>query len=305
MGCLMANKKETYFLVYRGWAGHQAFKKEPYTQREAFLWIVENAAFAPLDVSSKVTGGTISLKRGELSYALEYMATAWQWKTKARVKRFLKRLEKWNIIVHKTIQGQSHVTVCNYSKYQDGKSKSDTEVSTKGSTKVSTKTDTNNKELLRKNEKQLVKELPDFISLNSLEEFIDHRKDIKKPMSKKAISLFIGKLSKLHQSGYDPSLLIEGAILNGWQSVYEKDEYRYEVKKTSIPVDQDLAKLWDEKNELHTMSNFVRSQIEYLDTKQDRTQEDEERLNELATEWSGIEKRKEELQDYMSELQRQ
>ena len=64
-------------------------------------------------------------------------------------------------------------------------------------------------------------------------DFIAMRKDIKKPMSDRAIELAISKLDKL--SGGDTEVAIEivnQSILNGWQGFYELKE-----KKSIKPKD--------------------------------------------------------------------
>ena len=64
-------------------------------------------------------------------------------------------------------------------------------------------------------------------------DFIVMRKDIKKPMSERAIELAISKLDKL--SGGDTEVAIEivnQSILNGWQGFYELKE-----KKSIKPKD--------------------------------------------------------------------
>jgi hypothetical protein len=89
--------------------------------------------------------------------------------------------------------------------------------------------------------------------------------------------------------------------MNGWQSVYEKPEHK---RSTVPPVDTDFKNAWEERNKLFTESNFVSTQIEYLTLKESRTDKQEADLNELLTKRIGIEKRQEELQDYLSKLQR-
>lgn len=64
------------------------------------------------------------------------------------------------------------------------------------------------------------------VSQERLKEFIDHRKKIKKPMTDLAITKFKNKLTKLKSSGYDIDAMLDDAIINGWQSVVEKQSYK-------------------------------------------------------------------------------
>lgn len=67
--------------------------------------------------------------------------------------------------------------------------------------------------------------LQDSIDRTTLQIFIDARKeDVKKPMSSRAVDMLIRKLSRLEAEGHCPNLLLERAILNGWQDVYPSDD---------------------------------------------------------------------------------
>lgn len=50
--------------------------------------------------------------------------------------------------------------------------------------------------------------------------FIAHRKQIKKPMTLKAVELLVKKLQKMAKSENERIELVEYAILNGWQGIY-------------------------------------------------------------------------------------
>lgn len=58
----------------------------------------------------------------------------------------------------------------------------------------------------------------------AIKDFIEHRKTLKKPMSKKAIDLFIARLNKMTLDPGEQVELINYAILKGWQTVYEPKE---------------------------------------------------------------------------------
>lgn len=79
-------------------------------------------------------------------------------------------------------------------------------------------------------------------------DFVDHRRSLKKPMTDKAIELFLAKLEKL--SGGDSSMkkaLIDEAIERGWQTVYPlKSEVQGESAK---PEDRFSHLLIDEGSE--------------------------------------------------------
>lgn len=63
---------------------------------------------------------------------------------------------------------------------------------------------------------------PDPALDDAIHEFVKHRKAMRKPMTDKAIELFVGKLNKLAPGDNDKQIrLINTAIEHGWQSVYE------------------------------------------------------------------------------------
>jgi hypothetical protein len=101
-----------------------AFKTQPYTEREAFMWLVMEASWR--DRTKRVGNITVELKRGQLAASIRFMAEAWQWE-KSTVDRFLKRLEKRDMIGTDCGTGLNVITVCKYNDYQGGETSSGTE----------------------------------------------------------------------------------------------------------------------------------------------------------------------------------
>lgn len=76
----------------------------------------------------------------------------------------------------------------------------------------------------------------------ALNDFIEHRKAMKKPMTEKALKLLIGKLDGLADNDADKIALLNTSILNGWLSVYEpRDKTKEELKDK--PVETEAQKL--------------------------------------------------------------
>lgn len=115
-----------FYLMHRGWQESEFFGSDEYSQRDAWVWLIESAAWKETTV--RVKGETIALERGQLCFAQRFMAEKWGW-SKSRVDRFLKRLAQENMIIicskngatagQGTGQGQSILTISNYSDYQD------------------------------------------------------------------------------------------------------------------------------------------------------------------------------------------
>ena len=53
-----------YYRMSRGWMDSSMFAAEPLCKRAAWIWLIENAAFAPRIVP--IGGQSVALKRGQL-----------------------------------------------------------------------------------------------------------------------------------------------------------------------------------------------------------------------------------------------
>jgi hypothetical protein len=103
--------------IDRGLFGHEAFADEPFTEREAWIWLIMAAAFKPH--SRRVGSAIVKLKRGELAHSLRFMARKWKWPL-TRVHRFVGRLRNLDMIRVGTpsTHQPAHLTICNYEDYQ-------------------------------------------------------------------------------------------------------------------------------------------------------------------------------------------
>lgn len=105
-----------YIKVFRGWRDCGVFHDERFSEREAWLWLVENAAWKDLKRKAP-QGQIIEVSRGQLHTADRTLASIWQWDRK-RVRRFLKRLESAQMIAPQMGPVGTTITICNYEKYQ-------------------------------------------------------------------------------------------------------------------------------------------------------------------------------------------
>lgn len=90
---------------------------------------------------------------------------------------------------------------------------------------------------------------------NALVSFVEFRKDIKKPMTERAIDLLIGKLNEMTGDVYKQIAIINQSIMNGWQGVFPlKDEtqsgkrqpYQKQTKAQELDEFYNMAKEWSE-----------------------------------------------------------
>jgi hypothetical protein len=104
------------FAVDRGIWDHDVLSEnEPFSRREAWLWIVSEAAWKPH--KRRIIGRTIELKRGQYAGSLRFIASKWRW-NEARVRRFLSALISSEMLDAKTDAGVTVLTVCKYDEYQ-------------------------------------------------------------------------------------------------------------------------------------------------------------------------------------------
>jgi hypothetical protein len=106
-----------WYRMRRGWQSHDFFPPEPFTEREAWEWLIGNAAWK----STTRRGGKgdlIPIDRGQLHVSDRSLAAAWQW-DKKHVRRFLDRLFRGEMLDQQKDQSGTVLTVRNYEVYQD------------------------------------------------------------------------------------------------------------------------------------------------------------------------------------------
>ncbi len=103
--------------MYRGWQEHVVFKDEPYTEREAWEWLISNAVFHPDGIMSFIQGKPRLLMRGHQTYSIRFLAVKWDW-NKSKVERYLNKLKKADMIGTENETGQLVIRIRNYDKFQ-------------------------------------------------------------------------------------------------------------------------------------------------------------------------------------------
>ena len=108
-----------WYLMHRGWMESADFRKEAFSEPQAFLWSIEQAAFEPH--RQWFNGTQYEVGRGEFVTSIRKMAAAFRWPEK-RVRRWVARLElsqKWERKgAHQGAQAPTLLTVCNYDVFQ-------------------------------------------------------------------------------------------------------------------------------------------------------------------------------------------
>src|SRR5690348_18255510 len=100
-----------WYRMHRGWQDDPLFAGEPFSRRDAFEWLIANAAWEPH--SRWFKGHLVSLERGQLATSEAELSSAWKW-PRQRVRTFLKHLEIDEKSTRETANGLTKLSICNY-----------------------------------------------------------------------------------------------------------------------------------------------------------------------------------------------
>ena len=95
-----------------------AFKSEPFTEREAFIWMIMEARYSCEPKERRVGGAVVTVGRGQFAASVRFMAEAWGW-TKSRVDRYLKRAAGMKLVCVESGTGVNLITICEYEDSQN------------------------------------------------------------------------------------------------------------------------------------------------------------------------------------------
>lgn len=140
-------------------------------------------------------------------------------------KRIDKELNKLSQVVEKydenlVLQGESFIEEKN--SYNGLKSKATTKTlrtttTTKANSKPTTKAKENIKEKSGEKEEKF---LPDWLKKETWELWIEHRKEIKKPLTKSSEKFCIARLKKLSDMGFSPESVVEQSIIGRYVGLF-------------------------------------------------------------------------------------
>lgn len=122
----------------RGWLDSEVWGDAPYSEREAWSWMIGEASWKD-QLAKNILGSPTEIKRGQFSHSIRFMGKKFQWSI-GKVQRFLKKLTIWNMIEisqktdTQTDTGQNIITICNYNIYQNKNGKTDTQTDTQADT---------------------------------------------------------------------------------------------------------------------------------------------------------------------------
>jgi hypothetical protein len=211
------------FAVSRSIWDDPDFAPEPFSEREAMMWLVSAAAWN--DRSVRGTAGPVLLARGEFCFSVRFLAEKWRW-SKSRVARFIDKLEKRDTIRDTKRDGVKVYLIRNYNKFQVvGLPKRDTiEDTDRDASGTAAGHERDKEEALKHSsieDNSGAKapkcsprdELAKVLDAERAKAVVEHRQKLKKPLTPHAARLLAGKFAKCA----DPSAAADEMIARGWQ----------------------------------------------------------------------------------------
>lgn len=138
--------------IHREIQEHWIWKeKREFSKLEAWIDILLTVNHSDQKVMIKNT--LFNVKRGESVKCLDTWGKRWNW-NKSKVRRFLKLLQKDNMIELKNEQKTTHLTVCNYNSYQSLRNENETQMKRKRNANETQMTPNNNDNNINKENKE-------------------------------------------------------------------------------------------------------------------------------------------------------
>lgn len=213
---------------------------EPFDRRSAWIDLLLSANHE--DKSMIFDGHSITIGRGQLITSVRKLASRWGW-GKNKTLTYLRLLEELQMIERKADSRRTLLTIINYDVYQNGDGASgtvtgqsrDTEGTVTGH-RQATNNNINNINNNNKRKKTAAVYYPENEQLdNTFKDYIKMRKEIKAPMSERAITLSMNRLKELSGGDDDKAIaIIEQSILKSWKGLFELHSDYKPAKQTQF-----------------------------------------------------------------------
>ena len=227
--------KQGWISLHRKIQEHWLWVDKPFSKGQAWIDLLLLANHS--DNKFLLGNELVEVKAGSFITSELKLAERWGW-SKTKVRSFLDTLQTDHMIVKKSDRKKTTITVVNYGDFQGFET---TEKPQKDRRKTAEKPqkNTNNNDNNDNNENNDNKiSYCDVPELNAaLTSFVEYRKKIKKPMTKRAVELMINKLASMTPSIPEQIEIINQSIMNGWQGVFPlKDTQQRKVGASGIAI---------------------------------------------------------------------
>lgn len=199
-----------FFLINRGLVSSDLWLSEEFTRGQAWIDLIGLANYKAGIIRKR--GVRIELKRGHVGWSQMALSERWQW-SRGKVIRYLDELERDGRIVQQKNNVTTLIYIVNYESYQN--------CGTTDSTTDSTTDGTGRKKVKKENKEHKGKDaeydLPQWLDVQAWDEFVQHRKDIKKPITKLSASKALKILSESRSHQQE---IIDKTIGNVWVGLF-------------------------------------------------------------------------------------
>lgn len=229
------------FAVARSIWDHDMFAPEPFSEREAWIWLIGAAAWK--DTKVRINGTPVAVARGEFCFAVRFMAEKFQW-SKSRTDRFIHRLEKQDIIRDTSRDNAKIYSINKYNNFQVvGLPKRDTDQDAERDLNGTSPGLDRDKEetvkqvnietveerdapkgavvLFKPKPPTVVESIPPWVNPSAWAAYCELRRRKRAPMTDHALGLIFGKLDEWRAKGHDPTEVLNNSIQNGWTGIFE------------------------------------------------------------------------------------
>lgn len=221
--------------------------EEPFDKRSAWVDLLLLANHK--DNSMIFDGHKLVVERGQIVTSVRKLSLRWNRSVKWTLK-VLRLFEELEMIEKKSDNKKTLLTIVNYGVYQDGgytegnttdnteETQRDTQRITQRKRRGTTNNNDNNAPNNELNNGNNVnnKYYPEDELLNeAFEGYVAMRKEIKKPLTSKAIELAKNKLSKLSCNDSDTAIaILNQSVLNSWQGLFPLREEKKEEPRSIV-----------------------------------------------------------------------
>lgn len=176
------------------------------------------------------------IKRGQKVVSLKNLANEVDISVQ-QLRTTLNKLKSTNEITSQSTNGFTIITLQNYDLYQGQEKENNKQNNKVDNNKITNQQQTDNKpittikEIKKERKKEINKktkakkdffgfDIPNFIDKKNLEDFIENRKAIKKPVTENVMKRLLPQLEKLHEQGQDVNECLNQSIVNGYVGVF-------------------------------------------------------------------------------------
>ena len=203
--------------IYRKIQDNPLWNEKPFSRGQAWVDLILLANHK--DGYIRKRGVKVDIKKGQLGWSIKGIADRWGW-SQGKVKRFLKELKNEEQIEEQNNSLTSLITITNYLNHQSSREQNGEQTeSRRRADGEQTETNKNvKKEKNVKNDKNKdIWILPEGIKSDVWQEYEDHRKATKKPLTDAArtknANILLNNLS-------DQQEIVDTAIKSGWAGLF-------------------------------------------------------------------------------------